>query len=430
TKLPDGTPVQLAPINLAVTGGTAPYFVEDAAGNRQPLPEDAIQLADGLTLFVLDSVDQRTSLTISLLPELRIELVGEPICAENNETFSHEFIVEGGRPPYRFIDPAGTTRTVTEGQVGLVSGIPSGQAFVLEIQDGFGEACLQEVQINAHTCSPDGSDCGLPCGGIATRASYPMWAQRPVTRSINYQEFQFELRSFELRLEDGRRLALTRQDLANLNNNINTNLERSSNPLTSTNYSTAMGGAVSNMMKFVDTAINADAGLPDRERAIMVTTSAAGNFNRLVIEHFDCHQFQFVIRVRYIETDEGNGIKVERERQLVYENGRVLPSDSEQFPSFERFQIDRCDENVEPKPVCEREVSVRIDQDARTFAARTETVEKPSFWWDIQLGEPGLATTEFVDVDFDFDGTTTVVQVLMVDPTVGCFDTATSRFSQ
>ncbi|MEM9525040.1 MAG: carboxypeptidase-like regulatory domain-containing protein [Bacteroidota bacterium] len=429
TKLPDGTPVQLAPINLAVTGGTAPYFVEDAAGNRQPLPEDAIQLADGLTLFVLDSVDQRTSLTISLLPELRIELVGEPICAENNETFSHEFIVEGGRPPYRFIDPVGTTRTVTEGQVGLVSGIASGQAFVLEIQDGFGEACLQEVQINAHTCSPGGSDCGLPCGGIATRASYPMWAQKPATQAISYQGFDFELKSFELRLESGQRLALTIQDLASLNRNIRVNFERAG-ALTSSTYTSAMGVIVNNIMKTVDVAINANSGLPDGERAITVSTSAARNFNRLVIENFDCHGFQMVVSVKYIETDESNGIKVERERQLVYENGRVLSSDNEQFPSFERFQIDRCDENVEPKPVCESEVKVDISRDGTTFLAQTELTNRVSFWWDVQLGEPGLATKESVDVDFAFDGTTTVVQVLMVDPVVGCFDTATSRFSQ
>jgi len=403
------TGVLFAQARLIVSGGTPPYFREDGAGNRQPVTEQAFGVASGNTITVVDSAEQRTPVSFTLMPVLRLELVGEPICAENNATFSHEFIVEGGKPPYRFTDPAGTVRTVTAGQVAMVQGISSGEAFQLEVEDGFGADCFTF---------------------IATRASYPMWAQRPATRGIVYRNFKFQLDQFRLILDDGTQLALTDQDLTNLNDNLNARLSQLPGGLTSSNYSGTMTSLVSNIMKFVDATINAQAGLPDRQRAIELNTLASGNFNRLVVETFDCYRFLIIVSVQYTETDEASGAKVDRDRKLVYENERVQLSDSEAFSSFERFRVNRCDPDGKIEPLCEEEVTVGIDRDGNEFFARTELTSGPEFWWDFQLGTPGLAAGDSVKVDFDFDGTDTVAQVLMVDSNSGCFNTATSRVNQ
>ncbi|MCP9234652.1 carboxypeptidase-like regulatory domain-containing protein [Lewinella sp. JB7] len=415
-----------APVRFTASGGVPPYFIRDANGNRQPLPPDPIVLPNGAEVTVTDNDGQEVPLTVALLPVLSVQLVGSPNCADDNLTYTHDFTVSGGKPPYQFTQPDGTSQRVETNEVATISGIPSGKGFDLTVTDDSPEPCSQTIDVPAHTCDVTDPECGLPCGGIATRQSYPLWAQQPVNESVVYEDFRLTVDDLRLTTADGNVFAFDDPTLRALNRNIAVILSRNQ-PLTLGNFGSAMQPILESIMKSVDADINGPIGLENDERSLQLSADVAERFNRLTAEFFTCDRFELRVSVGYVETQGSTGTKVERAHEYEYTNDGVRPGgENEPFPAFDRFRIDRCDRDADPRPQCEKELSVTIefDADGRDLfldAQPSDGVDEPVFWWDIPLAEPGLAIGKSVTSRYANIEGHSLIWVLMVDPETGCF---------
>ncbi|THH39405.1 hypothetical protein [Neolewinella litorea] len=421
-----------APMRLRVSGGTPPYFLQDANGNRQPVPEETLMLRAGLSFTVVDDGGQQVSLTVALLPPLRAQLAGAPTCTDDLQTFSQDFIIEGGRPPYTFRQPDGSSATAEQGEVVTVSGIASGESFTLNVQDAFGEECATTLDFPAHTCVADEPDCGLPCDGIAVRASAPLWAQLPARDTLRYENFRLTVRGLQLTLDDGTTLSLGRQELATLNRNLRTEID-GGGALTNVDYANRMRECMKIIMESTDAAINQPAGLANGEPALRLDSRTEDGPDRLTFQTFACFTFEMVVNVRYTEVDRTTDFNRDRERTLSYSQDGVRESDNAPFPSFERFRIDRCDPNAQPEPECRDlfEVRIQVEGDGMSRSLGTEGGgnRELRFWWDAQMADPGFGEGRKIEVTYSRDGTEVIAAVLAVDPDTGCSATAIARIN-
>ena len=416
-----------APFVLTIAGGTPPYFIRDDNGNELPVPTAAEVLANGLVFTVFDSGDpvDEVELTVTTLPALDIQLTGSPRCADDNQTFSQDFTIVGGRPPYEFTQPDESTETITGS--GTVTGIASGSSFVLEVSDSFPEACTAEREVPAHTCEVDEPDCGLPCDGIAIRQSYPLWAQRPLDDSHAYLEFMLRMDRMMLTAADGSQVALSDNELTQLNLNIREAIGRSGN-LDENSYPTTMQRVIEVISTAID-RLNNRIGLPNDEPALQVTL-VTGEIDRLEVEFFECLPFELSFSLDYFEAQRRSQTQLRYQRQLTYNNDGARPGNENiPFPSFDRFRIDRCDPDAAAEPLCNDDLGIGIRQESdgaqRTFTLQGNRRGHP-VWYEFPLGEPGLSLSDPTTVEYANDGIETLAKALMVDPQTGCFAVTTS----
>ncbi|MBC6993256.1 carboxypeptidase-like regulatory domain-containing protein [Neolewinella lacunae] len=414
---------------LQISGGTPPYFIEDSNGNRQAAPNAAFEVRAGVAFTVVDNQDQRVPITVSLFPPLNVQRTGEPRCLDGNRRYLQDFLVEGGKPPYRYQDARGNLQTLTSSQVASLE-IPSGEGFVLRVEDAFGEACGQTIELPAFTCStnPNPNDCGLPCGGIGTIHSSPLWTQRPAGEGVTYENLLFQVERLHLDISDTQRFALSADDLRSLNRNLQATIDREADINLNT-YPQLMSGLVNNIMKFVDEVINREANLAGGQRALEFSTSATRNFDELTVSFFECFRFNFVVTVAYNELDKASSSQSDRKRTIEYSNDGARPDSVESFfPSHQRFSVDRCDRAAAPKPLCTGEVSGRITQRGeggkRSFSVRASE-DLAQIWFEFPLGEPGLSLTNPAEVEYRRDGIATRATALVVGDN-GCFAITTS----
>ena len=423
----------VARMRLTVAGGTPPYAVETPNGNRESIESPVERdMPQGLSFTVVDSAGQRSELTVQLLPPLTLQLVGDPVCNDDNTSFSHEFIAEGGRPPYTFTDPTGNTHTLAEGQVGLVNGITSGSDFTLRVTDTFGDDCGQNLTVPAHTCQTDQPECGLPCDGIARRQSYPLWAQRPAGEGMRYERFLLRVAGIALTDENQRRLALDPPTLDRLNEDITAAIQEA-NGLTADNYAQVMQRVGELLAAATDTGINRPAGLPDRTDALRLELLSSEGPDRLQLEFFACHTFELLVEVDYAEVDRQSDTLIRRRRTFLYSPEGVRADNEEIFPAFDRYRVDRCSDDPAPEPLCRERtpVSATATREGNGFflSAESENNDRLRYWWDLQLGDTGSATGQEVTVRYNRDGISTLAAVLAVDPESGCFATATTEIN-
>ncbi|WP_207431412.1 carboxypeptidase-like regulatory domain-containing protein [Sabulibacter ruber] len=166
-------------VTLQISGGTAPYKVDDKPANPMPYPVQ-IPSGEGKTVTVRDSAGQEKAVQIpahACEPEverLRVE-VSEPECNESGQQFSVILTISGGQTPYTV---NGQPVTGTE----HVETVPSGQGKDLEVKDASGQAL--NVQVNAHQCLPAEEPCDLPCDGKAELCWYPLWFPMPARGQV------------------------------------------------------------------------------------------------------------------------------------------------------------------------------------------------------------------------------------------------------
>ena len=418
---------QRAYVALRVTGGTPPYHLTGPNGNRRDLPEEPIELAAGTVFRVRDSAGQEAELAVELLPLLRAELIGEPHCASDNRTFSHAFRVTGGRPPYRYTYPAGQDNTLDAGVTAELTGIPSGKELTLPITDAFGEQCSVTLTVPAHPCDTNSPACDLPCGGIALRAAYPLWAQAPATETIRYSKFTLTVRGLRLTLDNGTAFGFGQRELTRLNRSI-TGLSGNDGPLDGDSYPEFMSRVAKLIQENIQQIINGPAGLPRQEPALHIAISTADGPDRLVVTTFECFRFEFVAQVRYLEVDEASEAEAERDRVFTYSTDGVVTDDNHTFPSFDRMRLDRCAEDAQPRRLCEETLKVTIeiedgDNTNRLTAKSDNSNADLRYWWDTQLAATAGGTGSPLVATYRTDGISVPVAVLAVDPATGCFAT-------
>jgi hypothetical protein len=360
------------------------------------------------------------------LPLLEVRLTGVPRCADDNQTYSQDFTVTGGRPPYTFTQPDGATET-TEGEA-TVREIASGQSMRLIVTDSFEEACAAEVEIPAHTCTVDEPDCNLPCDGIATRQSYPLWVQTPFDESHDYLEFMLRVERLILTTDAGIQFGLTASELTQLNESIRDAIGRSGN-LDESTYPDTMRRVVEVISASID-ILNGRVQLENGEPALQIAMES-DSFDRLVMEFFACNSFEIDIDIDYFEAQRSSETQLRYRRRLVYSEAGVQPdSENNPFPPFDRFEIDRCDAQAEPNPLCRGEVNTEIRQRGegtqRTFILADNQGEHP-VWFEFPLGQPGFSLQPVSTVQYPGNGIETLATALMVDAETGCFTIVTSQ---
>lgn len=413
-----------APASVEISGGVPPYTITDEAGNTRPGPVDFDALPNDSVLIISDSADNKINLRARFTRPLVITLVGDPFCAEGGQTFSHEFIVEGGRPPYRYTGPDGRTSVLPEGKIGTLSGIASGQSFTLQVFDGWGEDCMETLEVPAHDCELDDSGCGLPCGGIATRQSYPLWAQRPESEAFTYEDFKLEVSACNVTQEDGKLHAMSQGNINTLNRGFAAKLARGGT-LTAGNFNFRMGELITDLVKFTDVSINRPADLEGGQRLIQFSSSSSP-ISRLTAEFFACDDFELTLKGSYVEVMASGQSKLERQISVTYnKDGMTLNEGEVQLPAFDRFTVNRCKENDVTQTPCREPLELRLEAQGRGNKYElTGGIEKDraTTLYISPLGEPQYASGEKVEVIYSgIVGSSRQVTALAVDPSNGCF---------
>ena len=439
TKPPMRAGAARATFHLSVAGGTPPYFIDDGNGNTQPVPTEAIELSDGLQFTVADSGGDDVSLTVSTLPVLEIQLTGSPRCTDDNQRFSQDFTVVGGQPPYTFTQPDGSTETVTGS--GTVTGIASGEAFVVEVSDSFPEACTAEREVPAHTCTVNEPDCGLPCRGIATRQSYPLWVQRPANATTQYIEVSLEVEQLQLTDAAGNTFSLGPNQLGPVNAEISTALGQQNNTLTRANFVEVTGIIVELINQGAERHINAPLSLEDGEAGLEFSFADNDDFDRLTVESFACFAWALEVNFNYTERIDNRRVSVPRRRRIEYTGesalliSRITVSEEDNtsraiIPSFDRLRIDRCDPDRPSEPVCDfavDPVQIRVEGQGRgrqfSIAGAGDGFEP---FWEVGFGVPNLSNAASFAAGFLGGDQQATIYLLLVDKERGCFTVATT----
>ncbi|KAA3438749.1 carboxypeptidase-like regulatory domain-containing protein [Rufibacter hautae] len=163
-------------VTLQISGGTAPYTVNDKPANPHPYPVQ-VPSGEGKTVTVRDEAGQEKIVEIpehTCEPEverLRVAMT-DPECDESGQQFSVTLSITGGQTPYAVnnVPLSGTDHQET---------IPSGQGKDLTVTDASGQTL--QVQVNAHQCAPVEEPCDLPCDGKAELCWYPLWFPMPAS---------------------------------------------------------------------------------------------------------------------------------------------------------------------------------------------------------------------------------------------------------
>ncbi len=431
--------IRTAEVEFTVSGGTPPYFLEDQNGNRQTLPEGPQEIFIGFSGKVIDSGSESVPVAITLRDEMALSLIGGPVCSGDNKQYTQSFQVTGGEPPYTYLQPDGSQVTIPTGGTGTVKDIPSGAGFTLVVTDSSEAKCSEQIVIGPHTCTIAGAECNLPCGGIATRSSYPLWLQRPNTDVTEYREVSIDVVGLSLTDETGTVIALTANDLGVLNNDIATVLAAENNLLSFENFPDATKAILEALAQAVNKGINMPLGLPNSEPGLSLSFVDDEAFARFNAQLFDCYAWSMMMRISYREGIKGRDQSIPRQRTVTYQTGNavfassiVLDNQSNQSravaPSFDRFRLNRCDPKAPEVALCATpppEVEIIVEGQGR---GRKLSVDgnpdglRP--FWDMGFAVPNLSNEESLGVGFLSGDLNAGVYLLLADPDTGCFRVA------
>ncbi|MEM7574079.1 MAG: carboxypeptidase-like regulatory domain-containing protein [Bacteroidota bacterium] len=424
--------IRSANFRFEISGGTAPYRLQDSAGNSQAIEDGAvINLVNSGGYTLTDASGQTVDLVLSYASLLRISLNPESQCTDDNSQVIRRFRISGGRPPYRYSDFTGNP---VETQADVVNEIrlPSGEGFSLIVFDEFGEACATQEVIPAFVCEVDTGRCDLPCDGFATRVNYPMWLQRPPDSDTEYVEFQLEVGQIRLNRNDGSPpLEVSTAQLATLNSSI-ANLVNNAGALTSSNYSTVMTRIMRPLMNAVDADINGPLGLVNGERGLIFSASASGRFNRLVVETFDCG---WTWEMSLVLDHFASGLQFsESNRRRVNYNQEQMEMAAETnsggtgtaiLPHFDRFIIDRCDPSVPAQSVCTGEISGDLELEWSIgenagLARAINIADNHEVYWELLRLNPPVGSGPELSIEGQSSLPGNQIIMLVIDPETGC----------
>ena len=423
-------------VEFTASGGTPPYFLEDQNGNRQDLPEGPQEIFGGFSGKVTDSGSGSVPLVITLRDALTVTLLGTPQCSADNQRYAQEFQVTGGLPPYSYLQPDGTQVTIPAGGTGSVKEIPSGDAFTLVVTDDSEVNCSQQIGIGPHTCVVGGRECGFPCNGIATRASYPLWLQRPNTEVTEYRELSFVLDQLSLTDETGNTFSLTVNDLGPVNTDIADLLAEQNSTLTAGNFQELTKRILERLARAADDGINVRLALPDSEPGLLLSFAEAESFDRFTARLFDCYIWEMGVTVNYREGIQGRDASLPRQRRVTYSSegaafqARILldnqsSESSASAATFDRIRIDRCNPDAPEVALCTAELpdsAIRVEGQGR---GRQLSIDGNSAnlkpFWDLTFGIPAVSDQSSFGAGFLIGDLNAGVALLLVDPVTGCY---------
>ena len=428
-------------VAFTASGGTPPYFLEDANGNRQPLPEEALEVFGGFAGTITDSAAGSVAVSVTLRGVVTVNLVGSPVCTDDNQRFSQDFEVIGGQPPYTFVQPDGSQESLEQGEVGTVRGIASGNEFTLIVADDSEAKCGTQVAIGPHTCTVDEPDCGLPCDGIATRASYPLWLQRP-SQFTEFRSVTFEVLQLALTDEAGNAFALGPVELRRMNADIRRILAGVNGILTAANFPEVTKAILDRIATGAEDHINGPLNLPNSEPGLRLSSVNNEAFDRFNAELFDCHDWVLEVGLQYQEAIINRDARLPRRRRVTYTKtavnfeSRIVSDNQDQqsaaaTSSFDRFRVNRCEPNAPAEALCRdqpSEVEIRVDGRGQGRQLSVDgDLQNLDLFWDITFGIPNLSNEQQFGVGIIQSDLTAAVHLLLVDPETGCFTVASTN---
>ncbi|QWV99064.1 hypothetical protein KP005_07210 [Geomonas nitrogeniifigens] len=261
-----------APVEIAVTGGTAPYQVQVDTAAPSPLT-GPIQLAvGGHSVSVHDAAGAAAApQTVVIAPQLVLRETD--FTCEGTASFRSSIRIEGGTPPF-----TANNRQVT-GNFFSTDPIPNGNSFSVTVTDH--NNCSASIQVQ-HSCE---QACDLPCGGESRRCAYRLWVQPPF-QDARYESYRQEP-AVRLRF-NGRDITLRTDglpvpDAGHLNEN----------------FDDAIGRYVKALNEVVNQALVEQAGAAQGRMILSYQPSGAYPFAALFIEYFACDSFNLEFRYSF-----------------------------------------------------------------------------------------------------------------------------------
>ncbi|WP_129126118.1 hypothetical protein [Geomonas oryzae] len=265
-------PDNQAPVEVKVTGGTAPYNVQVDTAAPAPVGQALKLNVGGHSIIVHDAAGGATAPQTVVVPPPLVLRETDFSC-EGTASYRSFIRIEGGTPPFTAND-----KPVT-GNFFNTDPIPSGSSFSVTVADR--NNCTASLQVQ-HNCQ---QACELPCGGQSRRCAYRLWIQPPF-QDARYESYRQE-REVRLRF-NGRDIALRNDglpipDAGHLNENFND----------------AVGSYVKALNEVVDHALVEQAGAAPGRLVFSFQPDDALPFAVLFIEYFVCDSFDLEFRYSF-----------------------------------------------------------------------------------------------------------------------------------
>ena len=262
-----------APVEIAITGGTAPYQVQVDAANPVAIA-GPIQLAPGShTLAVHDSAGAVTPLQTVVVPPA-LQLRETDFACEGTASYRSFVAIQGGTPPYVV-----NGKPIVGNQF-VSDPVANGATLSVAVTDQ--SNCTASIEVQ-HSCE---QPCALPCGGQSRRCAYRLWLQPP-SGDAQYKQYQQDA-AITFRF-NGQNIAINTANLppmqiAQLNGNFND----------------AVGQYIKALNDVINQALIAALGASGANRLVLSYSPAATDpFAILFMEHFVCETFDLEFRYSF-----------------------------------------------------------------------------------------------------------------------------------
>ncbi|PTM13420.1 MAG: hypothetical protein DA408_06835 [Bacteroidetes bacterium] len=425
-------PNRQATVLIMPAGGTPPYDYSTNSGlNWNALGEEPLLLDNG-TLIQLRDAEGTESVrrTIELLDPLVASQVDEGQCSEDGLNFKVPIAIIGGRPPYRLTTPDGTTTNVAAGAVGSVT-FASGQGGEVLVQDSSNPACEARLDISPITCE---QGCNLPCGGRTRECGYPFWMQRNPIPQVPYRNVKLEVASLSVAGEiPGQAVTFNGEQLGRLTEILNPGQDFP----TPGSFTSFWSGRIAEANAFLQEQLGSALGSPDQPvLRLAYVANEPGGLTTLQIEHYDCHQFNFVINLGFFgETDKQSyqrqwqysnaGVEVREQSEL---SGQFVSDTNGSLPPFNCVLRNRCTPDEPAVELCQNPRTVRITREnlgnnRYQFVVQPSATAEFPILWIVEHGLPAIDKGPQLQTVLPFAHTYDV-RVIVVDPETTCASVA------
>jgi hypothetical protein len=408
-----------ADFSFTILGGTEPYFLVDEAGTEAALTNgQELNITNGGNFQVKDSGIQALPLTLELMAPLSLR-PDSAECLKNNTAVQHLFTLQGGKPPYAFLNPQGELVSVAAGNQGELL-VPAGEAFTLFVTDEFGENCALTHPFAAQECEDDGNDCDLPCKGIAISRLHRMWMSPPLaSRKMTFRNFKFTWEEIEV---EGARL--TEEQLRKLNDEIRERMIfEGIQMITPENVATVNNIIIKLTELATADALNGTFGLPPEERPVDFSLEDQGRVPFVRIEHFACHEFNLVLNIDYVIFISNEEERAEN-ANIIY-TGETTTINGNLTSAISPAERDRCEDGLPLTSLVTGNrpkggFTTRRTTEGRLFRLNAAT-EGKAVSWSFPPDTVVKNTPEGPVATFPEGVKSAVVRLVITDPETGAF---------
>ncbi|MFZ2405722.1 MAG: hypothetical protein WAW41_11335, partial [Methylobacter sp.] len=356
-------------VTVTPKGGLPPYSIKIDTGEYQLLGE-TLRLDSGEhTLRVRDAEDSESiQQTIKIASPLMIVEQGFK-CSEDASSYTASCIISGGTPPYT------VNETIIDGNVYTTNPTAIGTLALINVVDN--NKCANALTIS-HSCE---KPCDLPCAGIALRRGY--YFSLPNLIESNFQvNFSFES-------QKGEKIDLSEKVHGILQ---------------------AVAGDSESFAKQINALIAETTGSSDWLKFDYSQSSEPGFMDTWWIEYFECLEFSFgfsyplgvIVAVVPITTVT---VTPTASTILVTQGEKILLKVT--IPAFDSIKIDKCNPEAPVKPLCPKELNLKLEINQQVDFPVALLDVKPSgndqpvaYLWEVQGGNPAMSNDQKVRFKF------------------------------